>query len=51
MRKATEMWTEKEDGMDDITVVVVFIGENNNSNNVRSANGSGGVANIGGKDK
>ena len=49
VRKATEMWTEKEDGMDDITVVVVFIGENNSNNSVRS--GNGGVVNGGGKDK
>ena len=36
VRKATEMWVEKEDGMDDITVVVVFIGENNI---IKTANG------------
>ena len=51
VRKATEMWTEKEDGMDDITVVVVFIGENNSNNSNNSVrSGSGGVANSG-KDK
>ena len=47
VRKATEMWVEKEDGMDDITVIIVFIGEN--TNNIKTIT-NGGVAN-GGKDK